>query len=1059
MTNIAKEAVQFVLDTNIMFNVLPSKDKLKIKPLVEVRNFEKDDVIAKQGEPVDGMYVIYSGKVRVKKFSEGKITCIDVLEEENSIGEMSMLRKVECQNDFIAIVPVSMFFIPSDKIRAMLPNNQAMEEHFKSHVGLIEVSYRIKAMLGKAKYTPEQFMVIIGNLGVKNIPEGKAIYVQGKSDPRLYYIEKGIVELTCKAVSGETISLDKVRHGAIIGESGALSEISKEGLQQHTAKALSDSTVLVIKQEAVKQILEINPEIHERLRERVVELQQYEEEELNIRKRSEGLDLRIKLAEGLTEEDFKQLEKKEEVSKYPIIRQSREEETAVACLTMVCNAYDKNFSLGQIKELTALEGKMITPDNLIKAAEVIGFRAKAYSLDYEAMKDLQLPAIISWEGYHYVVVYKVTDKGVQIADPDKGVKFIKKKDFLPSWSAAKIAGVAETNPEHGMFIAFEPTQAFEQKEPPKNPYMHFINYILPHKKFFAEAILAALIINILGLASPLFIQTIVDTVVVHHDVSLLNMMLSGMVLVSVFSTLTSISQSLLLAHTTARIDMRLMSEFYRHILSLPMDFFMTRNKGEILARFGENQKIRAIIAGSSITVLLNLLMITIYFMMMFAYNTKLTLVVIFFIPIYIGIVTFFTPKIKKIAQEIFLTGTQSQSFLIESLNGIETIKATANEYFARARWEETFSKNVNRSFKQQKLILTSQSLFGFASLGSTIVVLWIGANEVMAGSLTIGELMGFNMLMGLVTGPVLQMVDLWNQLQEVRIAVDRVGDVLIVEPEQQAVSDPENIPVRIRSMKGRIEFTDVNFSYTTDDKTKYVMREFNLTIEPGEHIAFVGPSGCGKSTIAKTILGFNRPNSGIVHIDGRNLNEMDIYSLRRNIGVVLQDSFIISGSVAENIALGDPSPDMQLVKEASHLAGADEFIINYPLGYQTLIGEKGMGISGGQRQRICIARALYHKPKIMIFDEATSALDNESELRITEQLKLVMRNRTSITIAHRLSTIMDLDRICYIDDGQVQEEGTHKQLIDPEYIKNMGFKGHYYNLAKTQFDLPELDLS
>jgi len=445
-------------------------------------------------------------------------------------------------------------------------------------------------------------------------------------------------------------------------------------------------------------------------------------------------------------------------------------------------------------------------------------------------------------------------------------------------------------------------------------------------------------------------------------------------------------------------------------------------------------------------------------MMMFVYNPQLTYVVIAFIPGYVGLILYFTPRIKAISQQIFLTNSQSQSYLIESLNGIETIKATANEYMARARWENSFVEMVNSSFRQQKLMLTSQSLYGLLSLSSNVIILWIGANQVIDGVMSIGELMGFNMLVGLVMGPVQQMVQLWNSLQDIRISIDRVGDVLNVKPEEPPVSDPERMPAVLERCEGKIEFRKVNFSYMASGKETLVMKDFDLVIEPGQHVAFVGASGCGKSTIAKMVVGFNVPNSGECRIDGKNITQLSLASLRRNIGVVLQDSFLIAGTVAQNIALGDPEPDMQAVKTAARLSGVDGEVMKWPVGYQTPIGEKGMGISGGQRQRICIARALCRNPKILIFDEATSALDNQSEKLIQTNMRDILKGRTSFTIAHRLSTIIDADMICYIHAGKVAEKGSHEQLTDPAYLKKMDYTGKYYNLAQTQFNLKPLNL-
>ncbi len=1054
-----EHVLRYVLETHIMFSALPLREKEILQNLFQVRSFEDGQAITAQDEPADGMYIIYSGQARLKQLAGKRIVSVGMVEEGGTLGEMSMLEPMSWPSSAIAVGKVVSLFLPANEVRALVAKSSVIEQHFKMHVSLIEVGTRLRGLLGKASYDNEQFLEILHSLGVKNVGAGKDLFRQGDNDPRLYFVERGIVELVRTPLEGEPIRLDEVMKGGLLGEPAALAGYNeKGGAQTYTARAVRDSMLLVIPKKAVKLLLDINPALAERLAERVRQIDGYEQEELAVRRRAEGVDMRIRLADSVTEAEFRTLEQqKGSASSLPVVRQSNETECAAACLAAVCNHYGKAFTLGQIRELTSLDYANATPDDIVRGAEVLGFRAKGYALRYDDIKGTKLPAIIGWEGYHYVVAFKVTDSEVHVMDPDGGIKRLGKAEFIQSWTVPEVVD-GNADPESGLLIALEPTQRFEVGEAPVKPIMHFLHYILPHKKFFAEAFLAALVINMLGLASPLFVQTIVDTVVVHHDVSLLNMMLAGMVMVTAFSTIMMIAQNLLLAHSTARLDMRLMSEFYRHVLSLPMDFFLKRNKGEILTRFGENQKVRAIITGSSVTVLLNSLMVVIYFAMMFAYSTALATVVILFLPLYIAIVLYFTPRIKKIAQQIFLTNSQAQSYLIESLNGIESLKATANEYYARSRWENALVDNVNRSFQQRRLGLMSDSLFRMATLASTILVLWLGANEVMAGTMTVGELMGFNMLMGLVTAPVMQMVNLWNDFQEIRIAMDRVGDVITVKPEQEPIAQPEKMPATVKVAEGRIQFRKVNFSYSTNDQTKQVMREFDLEIAPGQKVALVGASGCGKSTIAKMILGFHKPNSGEVLIDGKEIGSLDLYSLRRNIGVVLQEGFVFSGTVAENIALGDPEPDMQAVKEASHLAGADEFIVNFPLGYQTPIGEKGIGLSGGQRQRICIARALYRRPKIMLFDEATSALDNESEARIIQQLKLVTHNRTSISIAHRLTTVIDSDMICFIRDGKVAEKGSHKQLIDREYLIENGYKGHYYQLASTQFELPKLDL-
>nr|MBS0021702.1 peptidase domain-containing ABC transporter [Gammaproteobacteria bacterium] len=1052
-----QEAIRRLLRTNILFSGLTETDQKVLEPLFEVREYAANATIAEENAPIDALYAICSGKVRLKQTQGGKRASIGELGAEASFGERALIETGNWPYQAVAVERVTLLRLSGDRVRALLERHPMMREAFRSRLGVVELAQRLRGMLGSAHYTAEEFASILDNIGVKHIPKDQQVFAQGAQDARLYCVEKGAVDLVRQPLSGDPVVLDRLYRGDVFGEGGAIGLGEDEGRQPHSALAVTDATVLVIRQDAVRRILQINPGLHERLRERSRQLQHNEEEEVAVRARAEGVDQRIKLADAVSEEEFLDLEQREKIRRFPLVRQNTEADCAAACVTMVCQHYGKSFTVGQIRELANLSGAELPPNQVITGAENLGFSARAYALEFDDLKTLKLPAIIGWENYHYAVLYRVTNKEVQIADPLDGLKKLTKEEFLKGWTGAQVAGVS-TAADRGVFIALEPTLRFEQKAVPKKPIYHFVNYILPYKRYFGEAMIAALTINLLGLASPLFVQTIVDKVVVHHDVTLLNMMLIGMVLVTVFSTLSSISQSLLLAHTTARIDMRIMSEFYRHVLSLPMSFFLTRNKGEILARFGENQKIRAIISGSTVTVVLNTLMIILYFLMMFGYSVTLTFVFAIFIPMYLSVILYFTPRIKAISQEIFETHAQSQARLVESLHGIETIKATANEYMARSNWENAFVENVNRGFRSARLNLMSTSLNKLVSLASQVVILWLGANQVMAGQMSIGELMGFNMLTGMVIGPVLQMVGLWNNLLEVRISVDRVGDILNVLPEQEPITTPERMPASLTECQGRIEFENVNFSYVANEKENFVMRDFDLVIQAGERVAFVGPSGCGKSTIAKMILGFHMPKSGECRIDGKDLRTLDLTALRRNIGVVLQDSFIVAGSVAENIALGDPEPDLAAVTEASRLAGAHEFIINYPLGYQTPIGEKGMGISGGQRQRICIARALYRKPRILIFDEATSALDNESEKRIQENMKTILRGRTSLTIAHRLSTIVDSDTICYMANGQVAEKGTHEQLTDPDYLMENGYSGLYYQLAQQQFNLPPLDL-
>lgn len=1020
-----QEAVRELFQSNIMFALLTDSEKSLIEPLFEIENYAMGDVIARQYEPIAGMYTVYSGKIRLKNITEeGKRHSLGELESGSSLGEISLLKSDNWKYEVVASTDVVLFKIPGQKVMGLLETNPRMKSTFRKQIGIIEMGNRVRGLLGSGKYTPELFSEILNNMGVKNITSGKFVFKQEQDDPRLYYIESGSVELVKETLDGAVV-LDKVSTGTLLGEEGALTQKP----QGHSAKAVTDVTVLVIKQNEVRKIFEINDELRELLDDRIKLLKVNEDAEVSSIKRAEGADQRITI-DAITESEFKEATKKKEIHRFPIVKQQEESECAAACLTMITKHYGKDFTLGQVMELASTSTAGATVHSICNSAESMGFRAKPYQIEYEHLKRLELPVIIHWEGYHYEVLYRVKGKYVFLADPALGLRKLKRAEFEAGWD--------------GVVITLTPTQKFTQLTPPSNPYLHFINYLLPYKKFFAEAFIATLIINMLGLASPLFIQNIVDSVVVHSDKALLNMMLAGMALVAIFSTISGGVQNLLLAHTIARVDMKIMSEFYRHILSLPMNFFLGRRTGDILSRFGENQKIRGIITGSSITVILNTLMIVLYLTMMVVYNETLTMIVMIFVPMYIGITLYFTPKIKKLQNQMFLTGARQQSYLIESLVGIEAVKSTANEYYVRSRWENAFVDNINHGYRVQKIAMLSGTLNQMVSLSSTIAILWFGANLVMEGELTIGELMGFNMLMGLVMGPIMQMVGLWNNFQEIRISIERVSDINNVKPEQEPITVPERLPTILKTIQGKIEFRHIKFRYGGEE-SPLILNDFNLTIEPGQTVAFVGGSGCGKSTAIKMVMGFNLPVEGEFLIDGFEIKSLDLSSYRRSIGIVLQDSFLFGDTVAANIALGDPNPDMVAVKEASRLSSADDFIARMPLGYQTLIGEKGIQVSGGQRQRICIARALYWKPRILVFDEATSALDNESEAKIQKNMRSIISGKTSIMIAHRLSTVMDCDYICFIEDGAIVEKGAHEELI--------ALKGKYYNLAKKQFNL------
>jgi ATP-binding cassette subfamily B protein len=487
------------------------------------------------------------------------------------------------------------------------------------------------------------------------------------------------------------------------------------------------------------------------------------------------------------------------------------------------------------------------------------------------------------------------------------------------------------------------------------------------------------------------------------------------------------------------LDFAMMSGFLRHSLSLPISFFAKRKTGDVFARFQENAKIRQFLTESTLSTILNLLMVIIYLTILFLYSTLLTTLLLLLIVPVVVLTVAATPRLKNYAREVFDSSTAAESTLMETIGGIETIKGMGIERPMRMKWERQFAKALNDQYGAQRFNILIGLVSQILNATISITILTVGARLVMGQGLTIGQLMAYSALMGMVLGPLMGLVGLWNQLHGAGVAMERLGDILDMAPEQ----NPETLSSRIvlPELQGDIRIQNVYFRYGGNE-TPYVLENINLEIQPGQVVSIVGQSGSGKTTLAKLIVGFYQPTEGKLMVDGYDLAVIDKEYYREQIGYVMQANLLFSGTIAENIAAGDDNPDRQRIIEVAKLADAHGFISNMPLGYDQVVGERGMGLSGGQMQRLCIARGLYHDPKLLIFDEATSALDSQSESNIMSNMKDILAGRTAIVIAHRLSTIINSDKIVVLYQGSIVEEGRHDDLVDR--------RGMYFQLVKKQ---------
>jgi subfamily B ATP-binding cassette protein HlyB/CyaB len=527
---------------------------------------------------------------------------------------------------------------------------------------------------------------------------------------------------------------------------------------------------------------------------------------------------------------------------------------------------------------------------------------------------------------------------------------------------------------------------------------------------------------------------------VHKSTSMLNVLLVGMLLIAVFQTATTALRYYLLVHTTRRIDMQMVVEFYRHVLSLPMRYFEERKVGDILKRFNENARIRDFLTGRTLEVMLDCLMIFVYLGLMFFYNVKLTLLALIFIPGYVMLTIVATPIFKRQYREAFEKAAEADSQMVESVSGVGTVKASAAERRIRWKLEGLIIKSLNIQFRSALSGMATISIGKLLQTLNTIFLFWYGAHLVIDGELSVGQLIAFNLLVGNVTRPILSVVDIWREFQEINIGLERLSEVFDAKSEE----DPtKQSLIKMPRIRGHIKFENVTFRYPTR-QDKNALQNINLEVLPGQTVALVGRSGSGKTTLANMLLRLYLPNEGRISIDGYDLRQVSISSLRSQIGVVPQDVFLFSGTIRENIAFGDPDAPLERVVGASMLAGSHEFVSELPLGYETKIGERGQSLSGGQKQRIAIGRALFKQPRILVFDEATSALDTESERAIQQNLDQILKDRTTFIIAHRLSTVRNADRIIVMDKGMIVEQGDHYTLMKE--------KGLYYYLNSQQLE-------
>ena len=648
---------------------------------------------------------------------------------------------------------------------------------------------------------------------------------------------------------------------------------------------------------------------------------------------------------------------------------------------------------------------------ILLAAKALGLTAKALRQDPKRLAKAPLPAVAQDREGRFFVVARIEaatapDAKVLIQHAGQPPAVISLSELLATWTCELI---------------FFTSKASFSGQMAKFDFTWFIPAIVKYRRLLAEILLISFVLQLIGLATPLFFQVVMDKVLVNHAMKTLNVIAIGLICATVFEALLSGIRTWVFAHTSSKIDVELGARLFRHLLNLPLAYFQSRRVGDSVARIRELENIRSFLTGNVMTLVLDLLFSFVFLGVMLWYSVTLTLVVLASIPVYVLLSVVFTPVIRARLDDKFNKGAENQSFLVETISGIDTVKALAVEPRWVQKWDQQLAAYVTSGLSVTNVATIAGGGVTLVSKLVTAAIMWLGATLVIDKQLTVGELVAFNMLAGQVSSPILRLAQLWNDFQQVGISMSRLGDILNTRTEIAGQK------TRLPRLTGAVEFDQVSFRYRPDAAD--VLRQVSLKIEPGEVIGIVGRSGSGKSTLTKLVQRLYVPDRGRVLVDSQDIAIADTTSLRQQIGVVLQENMLFNRSVRDNIALTNPTLPIEAVIQVAKLAGAHEFICEMAEGYDTIVGEHGTGLSGGQRQRIAIARALITNPRILIFDEATSALDYESERIIQDNMRRIAQGRTVLIIAHRLSAVRDANRIVVLERGQIVEVGSHAQLL------------------------------
>lgn len=958
--------------------------------------YRMGQVILMRGKVSDYLTILLTGQARLLGYDPRTQmpSTLQLLKPGAIIGWVNLVRGVPCETVIASTEAVGLT-LPQEEFWALLDRYPALRSTFEEQCSLAEIF----DLLGS--YLEQQAQ---GEGDLKQLAQDVL------EDAQVHHFGPG--QLT----EEDRLTIKNSEQLWLVSGGGNIEQFPV-GSRLRLDDSLSPITITGNQPARIISLPPLNPVLPSREREQV------RTDEAAIVPSIANDDIPYAEAELVGVEPLPKEEKQQKRKSYPFIKGKTPLGIGSACFQMLSQYFGMPYRRDVIRRILADQlqrtGNLSLP--LCGAiVELMGLSAQLIKIPASSFTQLKVPALINWQD-SLAILYEVSDKEVVVAVPELGIIRRRPRDFLDTWG------------DSGEVLLLQQT-----KETPQERFgLHwFIPALKQYRRVLIEVFIASFFVQLFGLANPLMIQVIIDKVIVQNSADTLQVLGLFLLIIAIFEAVLTTLRTYLFVDTTNRIDMSLGSEIIDHLLRLPLRYFEKRPVGEISTRVNELENIRQFLTGTALTVVLDAVFSVVYIVVMVVYSPLLTLVALGIVPIFVIMTLVFSPTIRRQLRTKAERNAQTQSYLVEVMSGIQTVKAQNIELRSRWQWQEKYARYVSAGFNTVITSTLASSTSSFLNKLSGLLVLWVGAYLVLEGELSLGQLIAFRIIASYVTSPILRLTQLWQNFQETALSLERLAD--IVDTPQEAERDRQNIPMPLIS--GDVKYENICFRF----KQHGPLQLYNINIEfpAGTFIAVVGSSGAGKSTLTKLISRLYEPESGRILIDGYDIAKVELYSLRRQVGVVPQDPLLFDGTVQDNIALTNPDATTEEIIEAAQVAAAHEFIMSLPQGYNTRVGERGAALSGGQRQRVAIARSVLQNPRILVLDEATSALDYATEQQVCLNLLSAFSDRTVFFITHRLGSIRSADVIVMMDSGSVVEQGTHEEL--------MAMKGRYYYLYQQQ---------